>query len=500
MAITTNRAYNDPALGQGFSNLAAAFGPPSGGDLAGYAAAAAAKQKADQLAWLFNNANDPLAADRASITGVQDYGQTHAGFDRADATDRYAYDKSAASAAEVARINNSGSMDRQMALPVTVNEGQTVLLPNQTSAATGLPSMFSGAMKLNPGEQVYLPNGAVLDGPAKPLSETELRAKEYERLRAAGLLTDTQILDLTLGGNAPVTVDGANGLVYMSPGEATRTGAKVGVKSTAAPETQNYITPDGAKTGTAVYDPLQGWKDTQTGLPIPEGSRTFSTANTGDASATGTVKNTEFDTKMGLIAAEMAPGIAVLADAFNGGQSVSQGALAFQSAFGDNPALKNIAQSLGIINPTDQLLMAGIGAVMNQLYIKTGAARNDSEDDRGYAELVPLSSDTPEVRQFKRDLLSQKAAGIIAQAKSPVVKAELAEAMKGLFASPQMNGPPGAAPAPQAGAAPAAPPPPGGFPVPPAEAIADLKASPETIDAFDEVFGPGAAARYLGGQ
>ena len=41
MAITTNRVYNDPALGAAFSNLASAFMPPGGGDLAGYASAAA---------------------------------------------------------------------------------------------------------------------------------------------------------------------------------------------------------------------------------------------------------------------------------------------------------------------------------------------------------------------------------------------------------------------------------------------------------------------------
>jgi hypothetical protein len=42
----------------------------------------------------------------------------------------------------------------------------------------------------------------------------------------------------------------------------------------------------------------------------------------------------------------------------------------------------------------------------------------------------------------------------------------------------------------------AATPPPG--PTPPPEAINDLRANPATAEQFDEVFGPGAAAKALG--
>lgn len=48
--------YNDPALGQAFSNLAKAFGPPSGSDLAGYARAGATRQEAQRLAELYKYA------------------------------------------------------------------------------------------------------------------------------------------------------------------------------------------------------------------------------------------------------------------------------------------------------------------------------------------------------------------------------------------------------------------------------------------------------------
>ena len=57
--ISPNRYYNDPALGQGFSNLASIFAPPSGSDLSGYATAAATKQKAAQLADYYDYTKNP---------------------------------------------------------------------------------------------------------------------------------------------------------------------------------------------------------------------------------------------------------------------------------------------------------------------------------------------------------------------------------------------------------------------------------------------------------
>ena len=39
MPIVSNRYYNDPNIGQAFSNLAGAFAPPSGSELSGYASA-----------------------------------------------------------------------------------------------------------------------------------------------------------------------------------------------------------------------------------------------------------------------------------------------------------------------------------------------------------------------------------------------------------------------------------------------------------------------------
>ena len=88
-----NRYYNDPAIGQAMSNLAGLFAPPSGGDLSGYATAAATKEKAARMAELFNYAKDPnydqTQADRLGVlAGLYSPDQSYYSVDQANDTSR----------------------------------------------------------------------------------------------------------------------------------------------------------------------------------------------------------------------------------------------------------------------------------------------------------------------------------------------------------------------------------------------------------------------------
>jgi len=143
---------------------------------------------------------------------------------------------------------------------------------------------------------------------------------------------------------------------------------------------------------------------------------------------------TEQQSKVAINASAMAPGVAVLSNAYNGGVSSSGGNLAVRAMFGDDPFITDMAQRANLINEDDQMINAAINGVMNFLYLQTGAARTESEDKRGYVELTPLISDTQETRNFKKAQLEQKARAIIRQG-NPEIQDELLKAVEGIWTS-----------------------------------------------------------------
>lgn len=146
-------------------------------------------------------------------------------------------------------------------------------------------------------------------------------------------------------------------------------------------------------------------------------------------------KLTEQQSKVALNASVMAPGIAALAAAYNGRKASSLSSLLTKSFFGDDPAITDMAQRAGLINEDDQMINAAINGVMNFLYLQTGAARTPGEDKRGYVELTPLASDTPDVLAFKKAQLEQKARSIIRTAPSKEIQDELLNAVQGVWTS-----------------------------------------------------------------
>jgi hypothetical protein len=115
MGTQTSPYFNDPNIGQAFNNLAGAFAPPSGADLAGYADARATKEKASRLAKLYLDALDPNfdrnTLDReAAVLGSYTPTQSWSAQDQNTATTRRGQDLTS----ETARLNNAADNARAL--------------------------------------------------------------------------------------------------------------------------------------------------------------------------------------------------------------------------------------------------------------------------------------------------------------------------------------------------------------------------------------------------
>ena len=298
--------YNNPALGQAFGNLAKIFAPPSGSELAGYATAAAKRQEAQRLAELYSYAAAPNfdqstfdrlgqatgqwtpstgyygvdvnaatsrsnnAADNARALEDRRL-QEAAAMARLGITNQTERDKFAADnarALDQTRLEQEGALAKLFATPITVGEGQTTYLPQQTQTATGLGPTLGGAIKLNPGEQATLPGGATLSGAPKPLTEAEVQGGILAGLpqadQRAKVLGDIPVETIIMGGQPQIVR--RNDAVGMEP--------YIKPDAPVKPDVKNYRTPDG-KMGTAVPSPDGKLLDTQTGQEIPAGSVTI---------------------------------------------------------------------------------------------------------------------------------------------------------------------------------------------------------------------------------
>ena len=201
--------YNNPALGQAFGNLAKIFAPPSGSELAGYATAAAKRQEAQRLAELYSYATAPnfdqSTFDRlGQATGQWTPSTGYYGVDVSAATSRSNNAADNARALDQTRLEQEGALAKLFATPITVGEGQTTYLPQQTQTATGLGPTLGGAIKLNPGEQATLPGGATLSGAPKPLTEAEVQGGILAGLpqadQRAKVLGDIPVETIIMGG------------------------------------------------------------------------------------------------------------------------------------------------------------------------------------------------------------------------------------------------------------------------------------------------------------
>lgn len=252
MPIRPNIYLNNPQLQAAASNIASLFEPPSGADVANYALADERRAKLNQLAWLFENPDDPTASKRSALTGVQGYGQTPDGFtynvDRGyqAATENNVRDNarvlSEREMIEAATTQRLGIPDINARYKVDseadVSRGNN-LRDNQTKTITTLLGPLDpGQIRPEVAEDVMglleMPGIGPAAGSPKPLTETEWDAQQRARLLDNGQLTDEMLVDTIMGERAPVQAVGPDGRpVYMSPGAAVRQGASPAPKEQA---------------------------------------------------------------------------------------------------------------------------------------------------------------------------------------------------------------------------------------------------------------------------
>jgi hypothetical protein len=224
MASRNNPYARDPALAKAFDNIAGMFAPPSGADAAGWANAAAKKAEAQRMAELYSYAQDPAfdrgAFERRAVAGgLYTPDKSYYSVDQGNLTTRRGQDVSAnTSVGNNIRDNSTKAFATRYG---ALNEGQILpAMPGSVASMYGLPEqgVVAGAFKLGQGQDAVLPEGQRVEGPAKPLSESEMRAA------IIGRQPDQVQTDFALGGQAPVVALGPDGKtpVYASPGAAAR--------------------------------------------------------------------------------------------------------------------------------------------------------------------------------------------------------------------------------------------------------------------------------------
>src|SRR6185295_13996774 len=221
MAIKGNRYYNDPAMAQAAANLSDLFGPTSGSDESGYAAARAKDLETNQRQAIWDYMQrpdaDPELLDRAGVfSDLYDPTQSYKAVDTTAATARYGYDTQAATS----RSNNiADNLQREAAnksdnLVKIITEGYGNIGVGETQPA--IPA------------EVLAPFGGTqaipeMHGTPKPQTWDEAKADYLNRLARGDTtgISDTDVIkQALLGTEVTPTVDAAGNPVLSNRFEA----------------------------------------------------------------------------------------------------------------------------------------------------------------------------------------------------------------------------------------------------------------------------------------
>lgn len=209
MPFVSNPMYNDAALGQGFSNLAQMFAPPSGSDLAGYAQARANDANA-------RAADAKTTADQAKASREAEYWQ-HA----ADpSSDKQVLDQEGAAlglyhptdgwvlGARGQDMDLQAKRDTAMLAPVA--QGAVRYVPSALADLYKTGPLQAGNIVAQPNETILTPAGQMVKGAYMP-SQDQMNAQLEEGLINSGVISPSEKKALAFG-NTPITsVRGANG-------------------------------------------------------------------------------------------------------------------------------------------------------------------------------------------------------------------------------------------------------------------------------------------------
>lgn len=281
MPIRRNPHFNDPAFANAAAGLAELFAPPSGAEASGWATAQAKKDEAARLQWLFDNYGDASASQRSALTGVQTYGATPEGFrynvDQATGAQKYGYDRTyQASTENNVRDNTRALTEREMMEAATTerlgipdvnaryghdrtfdasrlnnaDDNVRALTEREMQESGLMQRQLASPIVAKPGERVYIPPKVaettelmeILEGAPQPLSESEWKAGQNQRLLDSGRLTDDDLIDTIMGSQSPVkAIDPTTRQpAFMTPGAAVRQGAQP-YEPASAERVDNYL-------------------------------------------------------------------------------------------------------------------------------------------------------------------------------------------------------------------------------------------------------------------
>lgn len=196
MPVVGNRYYNDPSIGAAFNSLASAFAPPSGSDMAGYAAARAKKEEAARMADLFNYAQsqgfnqttfDRLGQATGQWTPATGYYGVDVGAETSKANNAadnaralQANSADNARALEQTKLTNTKDITTSMLAPV--GKDATRFVPPGVAGLFGVPETQVGVIDAGQGDTVITPDGRKIMGAPKPLTDSEVKGAILQTL------------------------------------------------------------------------------------------------------------------------------------------------------------------------------------------------------------------------------------------------------------------------------------------------------------------------------